>query len=117
MSKVRPLLWSQGLVLPEKAPGGRELTRPIKTQMGHWSNGMILRLGRRGPRFDSEMAPNFSYTYMELLREAPLGLVAQLVRACGCYVVLYNLYNNTQIPQGRRFDPVRDRLLYLKQLN
>ena len=45
---------------------------------------MILRLGRRSTRFDSEIAPYKVLTGMELLKEVPLGPLAQLVRAYGC---------------------------------
>ena len=81
---------------------------PETRYKGYWSSGMISRLGREGSRFDSAVAPKISYTYMELLQEAPLGLVAQSVER----VAVRIYYSKPQSPQGRRFEPARDRLFY-----
>lgn len=56
--------------LLKKDPGGCELTpRPYtkaERHTGHWSSGMISRLGREGSRFDSAVAPQLTSTTVEM---------------------------------------------------
>ena len=67
----------RGRILCQKEEG-ESITRGFRgeSQLAVWSSGMILRLGRRGPGFESLNGPHFDVSFAPLgsdIRSAPIG--------------------------------------------